>query len=374
MSTPYEAVPARREQTVVSADGTRIHVEEYGRADGPTVVLSHGWTCSTLFWAPVVRGLMADYRVIAYDQRGHGRSDLPSTRKGYHPGLLADDLEAVMEATVPDGQRVVLAGHSMGGMTIMAASGRPAVTGRTAAVLLASTGSGRLLGTSVVLPPRFSSRRLRRMFHRQLLVSRMPLGPVTPVSKAALKYGVLAKGASPEQVAFTARIVHACRPGQRGAWGRMLSVLDLDTEITALTAPTAVVVGTADKLTPKVHSHRMVDVLPQCVGLHELPGLGHMTPVEDAPAVTAVIRQLAADHLASADPASDDQPGRRGSGRKKSDRMKSVRTTATAASAATAATPSSDVTDAATAVSDAATHVSDAPVTLAPAAEEEKSA
>lgn len=297
MSLPYEKVPARRELTAVSADGTRIHVEEYGRSDGSTVVLSHGWTCSTLFWAPVVRLLAEDHRVIAYDQRGHGRSRVQVTRRGYSTECLADDLEAVMEATVPDGQHVVLAGHSMGGMAIMAASGRAAVRRRTAAVLLASTGSSRLLGATEVLPPRLSSRWLRRYLHRQLLVSRMPLGPVTALSRAALKYGVLAPGASPEQVAFTARIVHACRARQRSAWGRMLAELDLDADLAALTAPTAVLVGTADKLTPAVHARRIVDALPHCVGLHELPGLGHMTPIEDAPAVSAVVRQLVVDHL-----------------------------------------------------------------------------
>lgn len=297
MSVPYEAVPARRELTVVSADGTRVHVEEYGPADGPTVVLSHGWTCSTLFWAPVVRLLAGDHRVVAYDQRGHGRSSAPVTRGGYGTGVLADDLEAVLEAVVPEGERAVLAGHSMGGMTIMAASGRAAVRDRTAAVLLASTGSGRLLGSTEVLPPRFSSRRLRRLFHRQLLVSRMPLGRVTRLSKAALKYGVLGPDATPEQVDFTARIVHACRARHRSSWGRVLAVLDLDAELAAVSAPTAVLVGGADKLTPKVHARGIAAALPQLTGLTELPGLGHMTPIEDPPAVERVIRDLVAAYL-----------------------------------------------------------------------------
>ena len=299
MSEPYEAVAARRELTVVSDDGTRIHGEEYGRADGPTIVLSHGWTCSTLFWAPVVRLLAADFRVVAYDQRGHGRSASPATRRGYGTGVLADDLEAVLTAVLPDGERAVLAGHSMGGMTIMAASGRDAVRSRTAAVLLASTGSGRLLGSTAVLPPRFGPRWIRRAFHRQLLTSRLPLGPVTPLSRAALKYGVLAAGASREQVAFTAKIVHACRSRQRSAWGRVLAVLDLDAEVAALASPTAVLVGSVDKLTPKVHARGLAAALPQCTGVTELPGLGHMTPIEDAAAVAAAIRRLAADHLTS---------------------------------------------------------------------------
>jgi pimeloyl-ACP methyl ester carboxylesterase len=303
--SPYTAVPARRELTVVSADGTRLHVEEYGQADGPTVVLSHGWTCSTVFWAPVVRLLAADHRVVAYDQRGHGRSSTPATRTGYGTIQLADDLQAVLEAVVPHGERAVLAGHSMGGMTIMAASGREPVRGRTAAVLLASTGSARLLGKTDVLPPRLSSRRLRRVLHRQLLVSRLPLGPVNPLSRAALAYGIMGADPTPEQVDFTARIVHACRAGQRSAWGRVLAVLDLDAELAAFTAPTAVLVGTADKLTPMVHARGMAAALPNLTGLTELPGIGHMTPIEDAPAVEQVIRALVSDHLRTDRPKSD---------------------------------------------------------------------
>lgn len=308
MTVPYEAVRARRELAVVSADGTRIHIEEYGRADGPPLVLSHGWTCSTLFWAPVVRALAADFRVIAYDQRGHGRSASPRSRAGYGTTQLADDLEAVLTAVLPggaslgtgdayDGEKAVLVGHSMGSMTIMAASGRTAVQDRTAAVLMTSTGSARLLGSTQVLPPRFSSQRLRRAFHRQLLVSRLPLGPVNPVSRAALKYGVMAAGSTRAQVAFSARIVHACGSRQRSEWGRVLAALDLDAELAALTAPTAVLVGTADKLTPPVHAHGMAAALPNCTDLIELPGLGHMTPIEDAAAVVAAVRQLAAAYL-----------------------------------------------------------------------------
>jgi pimeloyl-ACP methyl ester carboxylesterase len=300
MTLPYEAVAPRRTIEVASADGTRIHVEEFGRADGTTVVLSHGWTCSILFWAPVVRLLSPEFRVVAYDQRGHGRSAAPASRRGYGTGVLADDLQAVLEAVVPEGGRAVLAGHSMGGMTIMAASGREQVARRTAAVLLANTGSGRLLGSTEVLPKRLSARWLRRALHRQLLVSPLPLGPVTPLTRAAFAYGVLGASPTREQAVFTARIVHACRARRRAAWGRVLAVLDLDAELAALTAPTAVLAGTHDKLTPPVHARGIARALPHCVGLTELPGAGHMTPIEDPEAVAAAIRSLAADHAGPA--------------------------------------------------------------------------
>ncbi|MDF9813676.1 alpha/beta hydrolase [Streptomyces sp. SPB162] len=294
--SPFTLPPARRELAVTSADGTRIHVEEHGPADRPTVVLIHGWTCSTIFWAPLIRNLSADFQVVAYDQRGHGRSGTPD-RKGYSTRALADDLAAVLEAVVPEGERAVLVGHSMGGMTLMAASGRAVVRARTAATLLASTGSGRLLAETQVLPPRFRSRKVRDGFHRLLLSSRAPLGPVSGVSRAALKYGVMAAGSTPEQVAATARIVHACGTRPRSAWGRVLAGLDLDAALGGLTAPTAVLVGTADKLTPPVHARGMAAALPNCVGLTELAGLGHMTPIEGTDAVADVVRGLARDHL-----------------------------------------------------------------------------
>lgn len=56
--------------------------------------------------------------------------------------------------------------------------------------------------------------------------------------------------------------------------------------------PTVVVVGTADRLTPPVQARALVAALPNCVGSTELPGLGHMTPVEAPELVTGRIREL----------------------------------------------------------------------------------
>ncbi|MFE9248743.1 alpha/beta fold hydrolase [Streptomyces sp. NPDC007088] len=291
----YAPPVAPRELTVTSADGSPVHVEVFGPAGAPAVVLAHGWTCSVAFWAAQIRALAPDHRVIAYDQRGHGRTPAPLGPLGYSAKALADDLEAVLDATLEPGEKAVLAGHSMGGMTFMAAADRPAFREHAGAVLLCSTGPSRLVAESTVLPLPASP--LRTRLTGAILGARAPLGPVTPLGKRVLKYGVMGPGATPEQVDACARIVHACPPPVRFGWSRVLETFDAEEGVRLVEAPTAVLVGTADKLTPAVHARALTGALPRSLGLTELPGLGHMTPIEGPAAVTGLIRELVADHL-----------------------------------------------------------------------------
>ncbi|MET9256628.1 alpha/beta hydrolase [Streptomyces sp. NPDC003717] len=293
-SGPYAPPAPTRVLTATSADGARVHVEVHGPDDpaAPTVVLSHGWTCSTAFWAAQIRALSADHRVVAYDQRGHGRS--PSS-PACGTEALADDLEAVLEAVLAPGERAVVAGHSMGGMTVMAAAARPKVREHVAAVLLCSTGSSRLVASSTVVPLREG--RVRTWLTRRVLGSRAPLGPVTPLARRILKYGTMGPGSAPGMVEACAHIVHACPRRVRHAWSEVLDLLDLDHGVRELRMPVEVVAGTADRLTPPVHARALAAALPHCVGLTELPGVGHMTPIEAPEVVTGKIRDLAATYL-----------------------------------------------------------------------------
>lgn len=285
MSRPSRTV------TAVSADGSPIHVEVYGPDGAPAVVLAHGWTCSTLFWAVQIRELAGDHRVVVYDQRGHGRTPFAAVSTD----VLADDLEAVLSAVLAPGEKALLVGHSMGGMTLMAASGRAAFAEHAAAVLLCSTGSSRLVEESLLLPMRAG--RLRTRITRMILGARAPLGPVTPLSKRILKYGTMGPGSAPERVAECARIVHACPRASRVAWAHVLAELDLDMGVRELRVPTVVLAGTADRLTPMAHARRLAAELPDCRELVELAGMGHMTPVEAPEAVTAKIRELVATYV-----------------------------------------------------------------------------
>ncbi|HEY3515279.1 alpha/beta hydrolase [Kribbella sp. NPDC051137] len=152
---------------VTTPDGVRLNVEVSGPADAPvTVLLVHGWTCSTRSWHNQVEGLPKilgpdAVRVVTYDHRGHGRSDAApagSTRLEQ----LADDLLTVLDEVVGDGP-VVYAGHSMGGMTLMAAADRhPELFGpRIRAAALVSTTSGHLTEGALGLPTRFDPAAVR---------------------------------------------------------------------------------------------------------------------------------------------------------------------------------------------------------------------
>ncbi|HET6293241.1 MAG TPA: alpha/beta fold hydrolase, partial [Kribbella sp.] len=97
-------IQAERDE-VVTADGVRLHVETAGSSDAPvTVLLAHGWTCSTRSWHHQLEGLprvlgSSAVRVVAYDHRGHGRSETapPGTTR---IDQLADDLVAVLDSVV----------------------------------------------------------------------------------------------------------------------------------------------------------------------------------------------------------------------------------------------------------------------------------
>ncbi len=105
-------MPARQQDwDVTTADGVRLVGDDQGPPDGPPIVLLHGLSSNLRWWDPVAARLALRYRVVRYDQRGHGRSSDGSTG-GYTVDRLASDAVHVLDHLSLD--RVVLAGHSAG--------------------------------------------------------------------------------------------------------------------------------------------------------------------------------------------------------------------------------------------------------------------
>jgi pimeloyl-ACP methyl ester carboxylesterase len=302
--------PEGRKLDVCGADGTRLHCDVLGPEDAPTVVLVHGWTCCREFWAPQLTALAGRYRVVAYDLRGHGRSAAPEGGD-FSAEALADDLAAVLDAALPEGKQAVLVGHSLGAMSIVSWAGRHAdsVQQKAAAALLLSTGTSDLVTESLILKPPAGLSKPSAAVSRRVMGAALPYGFRNPVTHRMVRYVALSPAASPAQVAFCERIVLACDRRWRAATARTLSRLDLDAALDHLDVPTAVLGGSADRLTPPVLSERLASHLPQLLERVELPGVGHMSPVEASSEVNRRIEQLVETYLSAA-PARPSQPGR----------------------------------------------------------------
>jgi pimeloyl-ACP methyl ester carboxylesterase len=86
-------------EDVITGDGLRLRVYEDGLAEGPTVLLVHGFPDTAKVWEPLVKELAPSFRVVRYDVRGMGGSEAPTNREGYGIEWLANDLRRVAEAT-----------------------------------------------------------------------------------------------------------------------------------------------------------------------------------------------------------------------------------------------------------------------------------
>jgi pimeloyl-ACP methyl ester carboxylesterase len=98
--------------------GLRLHVREWGKADGPAILFIHGWSQNHLCWAKQYESALADeFRLVAFDLRGHGMSEAPLEPEYYTDGKLwADDLAAIIDELRLD--RPVLVGWSYGSFVI----------------------------------------------------------------------------------------------------------------------------------------------------------------------------------------------------------------------------------------------------------------
>jgi pimeloyl-ACP methyl ester carboxylesterase len=111
-------LPAVTATTVAGGGGLPLTVYEGGEPSGPPIVFIHGFTGSYLSWERQLVGpLAAEFRLVAYDLRGHGASDKPLDPSKYTDGTQwADDLDAVIRAKALD--RPVLVGWSYGAYVI----------------------------------------------------------------------------------------------------------------------------------------------------------------------------------------------------------------------------------------------------------------
>ncbi|WP_019202132.1 alpha/beta fold hydrolase [Tsukamurella sp. 1534] len=294
----------REDTYVVSGDGTRLHVRSWGPVDGPIAVLIHGWTCNVTNFPKQVEHLVSrGFRVIGYDQRGHGESEPGAF--AFTAGVLADDLHAVLGHAVPAGRKAILVGHSMGAITIMAWAGKypEEVAERAHHAVLSSTyardavpgfAGATPLAALPRIAPRFTDRLGAAVLGANVKVRHNRL------HTAVVRYAALCGYASYGAVRYTEDMVASCPSDVRAEWGRVLSGIDVTEGLRKLTIPTSVVVGQFDHLTPPADAEVIAAELRLTGHLDRFAVIrdsGHMLPLEQPEKLNALLDSILGESL-----------------------------------------------------------------------------
>lgn len=256
-------------------DGATISWRETGQ--GEPLVLVHGIGGHSGSWQHQFAAFARDYRVIAWDAPGYGKSDvLPPDR------LTAADYGQVLAALLEhlNVQRPHLVGHSLGSIMIESACHQGLIDARTLTLLQPVTGSGML------------SDQDREPVRLARIADMERLGPI----EFAVQRGrTILSRSTPADVADEAVEVMKAVPkeGYLAAWEMMcrsdiFSVLDTK-------RPTSVICGADDPVCPPKTAHMIADKLPGA-DFHCLDGVGHYASIEAPDRLDRVLREFLSRH------------------------------------------------------------------------------
>lgn len=268
------------ELTVQTTDGVSLHVEideprnepeDDGAGQRPTVVFSHGYCLSLVSWVFQRRALRdAGYRVVLWDQRGHGRSGMGS-KDSISIEQLGDDLARVIAETVPDGAPVVLVGHSMGGMSMMALAlaHEEVLRERVVGAAFVATSPGDLSGVSYGFG-RLGGHVVRRLTpltsaalaRRQHLVD-LGIRQARDVVDFFVDFGSFGHPVPLSVAQLTTDMIFGTRMEVIAAFFPLFDAHDKREALATFDGVECLVIsGTADRLTPVGHSEEIVRMVP----------------------------------------------------------------------------------------------------------------
>ncbi|MGH8860168.1 MAG: alpha/beta fold hydrolase, partial [Jatrophihabitantaceae bacterium] len=287
-------------------------VRLYYELDGPddaelTVVLVHGFCQNHDDLLFQRRGILAEFgdrvRVLSFDLRSHGRSSR-SDPEHCTIDQLGKDLWLILRELAPSGP-LVLVGHSMGGMTLLAlADARPGLfRDRVAGVALVSTSTGRIAWLTLGIPAglarigdpalRLALRGIRK---RSSLIER-GRARVTDAAWVFVKKLAFGPDVDPALVEFMTRMIGDTPVDVVADFFQALTSHDKLAALDVLVdLPVLIVCGEDDLVTPPEHSREMADVLPKAE-LVLIADTGHQVLMERPDVVNPPLLRMIADAL-----------------------------------------------------------------------------
>ncbi|MEM6810046.1 MAG: alpha/beta hydrolase [Pseudomonadota bacterium] len=279
---PFSIPAPTRAYFVEGGDNARIAVQEWGNTEGRPIIFVHAFSQSHLAWIPQVTGKLAqDFRLITFDNRGHGNSDKPAGLAPYTDGaLFAADLDAVIEGS--NAKKPIVVAWSIGGV----------LTGD----YVERFGDGALggilyLGAAHKLSP--DGQYFGRAF-AELGPGMMSDDLATNV-QATLAAGraITAKPVDPALFAFVVA-TNMVVPSHVRAGFVSRNVDHFTDTLPSLSVPVRILHGAEDVLLQVESSREAARRVPNA-SLSVLKGVGHAPHAEQPDAVEAAIRRLIAD-------------------------------------------------------------------------------
>ena len=259
----------------IERDGVRIAYRVDGTRDAsrPWLVFSHSLACDHTMWDPQMESF-ADFRILRFDTRGHGRSGAP--QGDYTLELLADDLKAVLDAlSIRRGHFV---GLSMGGMIGQQFALK--YPGRFASMTLADTTS------------RYPAEARAIWDERLALVRSRGMDAIVP-STLERWFTAAFREREPDAVARIGQLIRSTPVAGYAGCAYGISRINLSARLAGIDCPTLVIVGDADLGTPRPMAEEIVRSLPGS-RLHVIERAAHLSNVEQPAEFNRVLRQFLA--------------------------------------------------------------------------------
>ncbi|MCL6673741.1 MULTISPECIES: alpha/beta fold hydrolase [Streptomyces] len=269
-----------------------------------TVVFSHGYCLSQDSWHFQRAALRGVVRTVHWDQRSHGRSGrgVRQAQDGVPVDIeqLGRDLKAVIDAAVPTGP-IVLVGHSMGGMTVMALADQypELIRDRVVATAFVGTSSGRLGEVNFGLPVagvnavrRVLPGVLKALGQQAALVERGRRATADLFAGIIKRYSFASRDVDPAIVRFAERMIEGTPIDVVAEYYPAFNDHDKTEALVHFTGmPVLVLAGIGDLVTPSEHSEAIADLLPEAE-LVLVPDAGHLVMLEHPEVVTDRLADL----------------------------------------------------------------------------------